>query len=196
MMASKKKSKKKTIQIELDKDKLIKTGLIILVVMIICLVCFFASSSKSKPYEKVSSNEDTNAENSVLEEATKQAGEISDEERTQPEEISLQTYLELYQKEEESLVLISRPTCQYCKIATPILENIIYEKKVKIHYLNSDNLTEEENSKLITSDDYFSSGYGTPLLLVVGNKKIKDQVEGLVTKESYEAFFKEYGFME
>lgn len=195
-MASKNKSKKKTIQIELDKDQIIKTGVAILVVVMICLICFFASSSKSKPYEKTANvNTESEGEN-VLEQATKQAGEISDEERTQPEEISLQTYLELYDKEEESLVLISRPTCQYCKIATPIIENIIYEKKVRIHYLNSDNLTEEENSKLITSDDYFSSGYGTPLLLVVGNKKIKDQVEGLVTKESYEAFFKEYGFME
>lgn len=195
-MAVKKKSKKKTIQIEFDKDQLVKITLTTLVVIIICLICFFASNSNSKPYEKPSNEEASSEENDVLEEATKQAGEISDDERVQPEEISLETYLELYDKEEDSLVLISRPTCQYCKIATPIIENIIYEKDVKIHYLNSDNLKEEENSKLITSDDYFSSGYGTPLLLVVGNHKIKDQIEGLVTKESYEAFFKEYGFME
>ncbi|MCI8346565.1 MAG: hypothetical protein HFJ12_01275 [Bacilli bacterium] len=195
-MAPKTGKNKKTIQIELDKDRLIKNTFIILVVIVICLICFFASSSRSKPYEKSSSQEASSEGNNVLEQATKQAGEISDDKRVQPEEISLKTYLELYDKEGESLVLISRPTCQYCKIATPIIENIIYEKNVKIHYLNSDNLTEEENSTLISSDNYFSSGYGTPLLLVVGNHKIKDQVEGLVTKESYEAFFQEYGFME
>lgn len=192
-MASKKGN---NIQIELNKDQLIKTGLIVVTVIIICLICFFASSSKSRPYEKASNINTESEGDNVLEQATKQAGEISDDKRVQPEEISLQTYMELYDKEEESLILISRPTCQYCKIATPIIENIIYEKNVKIYYLNSDNLTEEENSTLISSDDYFSSGYGTPLLLVVGNHKIKDQVEGLVTKESYEAFFKEYGFME
>lgn len=189
--------KKKVIKFEVEKDKLIKTILVVLLVIIICLICFFASSSNSKPYSKSSTTtESTEEDNSVLEQATKEAGEVSDEERTAPKEITISEYMDLYNSEEDSLVLISRPTCQYCKIATPIIENIIYEDNVEIHYLNADNLSDDDTATLVSSDEYFQEGYGTPLLLVVGNGSIKDKVEGLVTKESYQAFFQQYGFME
>lgn len=189
--------KKKVIKFEVEKGKLIKMILVVLLVIIICLICFFASSSKSKPYSKSSTTTESSEEdNSVLEQATKEAGKVSDEERTAPKEITISEYMDLYQSEEDSLVLISRPTCQYCKIATPIIENIIYEDNVEIHYLNADNLSDDDTATLVSSDEYFQEGYGTPLLLVVGNSSIKDKVEGLVTKESYQAFFQQYGFME
>lgn len=191
-----KKNNKKVIKIEIDQSKIIKTILIVAFVVIICLIGFFVSSSKSITYSDGTETATEEEQNLILEQATKDAGEVSDDERTQPKEISIQDYLDLYKADTYSVVLISRPTCQYCKIATPILENIIYESKVEINYLNSDNFSEEDNKTLISSDDYFESGYGTPLLLIVGKNEIKDQVAGLVDKETYESFFIQYGFME
>ena len=46
------------------------------------------------------------------------------------------------------------------------------------------------------SNDYFKEGFGTPLMLVVQDGKIVDKIDGLVTKDNYMSFFKEYGFME
>ncbi len=191
-----KKNNKKVIKIEIDQSKIIKTILIVAFVVIICLIGFFVSNSKSITYSDGTETATEEEQNLILEQATKDAGEVSDDERTQPKEISIQDYLDLYKADTYSVVLISRPTCQYCKIATPILENIIYESKVEINYLNSDNFSEEDNKTLISSDDYFESGYGTPLLLIVGKNEIKDQVAGLVDKETYESFFIQYGFME
>ena len=73
--------------------------------------------------------------------------------------------------------------------------NLIYEYNIKINYLNTDELGEDGNSKLISSDEYFAEGYGTPILLLVGNGKIINQVDGLTTRDEYINFFKENGFM-
>lgn len=182
---------------QVDKNKIVKTVGVASLVIIVCLICFFASSSKSIKYSKTNSTTSTTEdENSVLEQATKDAGNVSDDERKSPDEISIDDYMNIYNGDDYKLVLISRPTCQYCKIATPILENIIYEDNVKINYINSDNLSSEDNATLINSDDDFSEGYGTPLLFVVGKGEIKDKIEGLVDKETYKSFIKEYGFME
>lgn len=184
------------ITIEIEKGKLIKTILISLGIILVCALCFLVSANSSEEYQESSPTEDASDEGSVIEVATKEAGEVSDDERKSPTEISIDNYLEMYDGEGSNLVLISRPTCQYCKIATPIIENLIYEYNIEMGYLNPDNMSDEDTSKLISSDDYFSEGYGTPLVMVVGDGKITDKIEGLVTRDSYIAFFKEYGFME
>ena len=192
-MANKKSGEKR----KLEKNQFLKIGGVILLIVILCLICFFASSSKATPYSGLLGEETTEEGNEILQQAIKDAGEVSDEERTAPKEISVEDYLQLYdQEEKDSLVLVSKPSCEYCKIATPILEHIIYEKKIEINYINPDNFSEEESATFISSDSYFSEGYGTPLLLVVGNHSIKDKIEGLIDENSYLEFMKEYGFME
>ena len=132
----------------------------------------------------------------MYEQAVKDSAGATDSKRKEPNKISVDDYIELYNAEEKSIVLLSRPTCHYCQIATPIIENIIYEKNVKINYINTDDLSDEDNSKLLSSDEYLKSGYGTPLILVVGNSKIIDKIEGLTTKSNYMEFFDEYGWGE
>lgn len=192
--------KSNTIKVEINKDKLIKTVLVTLGIIILCLICFFASTINSKEYSKtniVSSTEDVSEDDtSGLEQATSDAGSVSDDERVEPDEIVVSDYLELYKADSNSLVLLSRPTCEYCKLATPILENIIYETGVKINYINVDNLSDDDKSELIASDSYFEQGFGTPLIMVVGNNSIVDKIEGLTTMDGYKSFFKQYGFID
>lgn len=188
-------TKKKDNEIVIQKDKLFKISVIVIASLLFILVSFAISNSASEKYKENSTSGNDSSGN-TLEIATKEAGEINDDERTSPNEISIDDYLDLYNGSQNSIVLLSRPTCSYCKIATPILENIIYKYNVKINYLNIDNLGDDDVAKLVSSDDYFSQGYGTPLLLVVGDGKISDQVEGLTTKSEYISFFKENKFME
>ena len=191
-------AKKKDNEIVIQKDKLFKIIGIVIASLLFILVSFAISNSASEEYSKNSTSESSssNSGDDTLEVATKEAGEISDGERTSPNEISIDEYLDLYNGNQNSIVLLSRPTCSYCKIATPILENIIYKYNVKINYLNIDNLDDDGVAKLVSSDEYFSQGYGTPLLLVVGKEKISDKIEGLSTKSDYISFFKENKFME
>ena len=189
------KETKNVDQILISKDKLLKGILITIGVLLLIIVCFMASSNNTEKYSD-STTTDESSSDDVLEIATKEAGEVADDERKSPNEIDVEQYINLYNGSENSVVLFSRPTCSYCQLATPILENIIYQYGVDINYLNTDNLDDNGNATIVSSDEYFSEGYGTPLIIVVGNGKIVDTVEGLTTKDSYIEFFKKYGFME
>lgn len=188
--------KDEKIVIELEKKKVFQYAAIIAVVFLVCVVSFAVSNSNSEKYSKSTSSNNLAGEEDILQVATKEAGEVNDDERVAPNEISTDDYLNLYNGSESKLILFSSPACEYCKIATPILENLIYQYKVEINYLNTNSLSDADRQKIVESNDYFSSGFGTPLMLVVKDGKIVDQIDGLVTKDSYIAFFKEYGFME
>ena len=101
----------------------------------------------------------------------------------------------MYNGSEKQIILIARPTCHYCQIAEPILQNLIYEYKLNINYLNTDNFEENDQQTLINSDEKFSNGLGTPTLVVVGEGQIYDNVDGLTDKAHYKEFFKKNGYI-
>ena len=111
-------------------------------------------------------------------------------------EIDIDEYLDLLKGDEASIIYVARPTCHYCQEMEPIVRNIVYEYGIEVNYLNTDELDDEGQSKLIKSDDYFSEGYGTPLLLVVKDDEIVDIQEGLNNKDTTVNFFKDNGLIE
>ena len=67
---------------------------------------------------------------------------------------------------------------------------------IDINYLNTDNFQDEDSQKLINSDSYFSEGFGTPLLLVIGDGSIKDRLDGLSDTKHYIEFLKKNGYVD
>ena len=110
-------------------------------------------------------------------------------------DIDIDEYLDLKESSDASIIYIARPTCGYCQQEEPIVKNIVYEYGITVNYLNTDNLDDDGQAKLIKSDDYFSEGYGTPLLLVVKDDEIVDILKGLSDKDTIVNFFKENGFI-
>lgn len=169
----------------------VKNIIIITVAIIICLVALLFGGSKTKR------NENTLSENveTIVENAQKESGQIKDEEQLQLSEINMDTYLEYYNGEENKIVLLARPTCHYCQIAEPIIKKIAKDNNLEISYLNTDNFNEDDQEKLIHSDEFFKEGYGTPVLLIVGQGKIVNRVDGLTDTAHYVEFFKENNFI-
>ena len=201
MKINRENSNKDIIIIELSKRKLVKSILAVLGVLLLIILCFVASDSKSEKYSNNTSNETSDktsndtSSSDELSEIENDSTSISEEERVSPTRISVSEYIDLYNGDDYSLVLLSKSTCNYCKIAVPILENIIYENNVDMKYVDVGELSEDELSTFIGSDDYFSEGYSTPTLLVIGKSEIKDKVEGVASKDNYISFMKEYGFI-
>lgn len=110
-------------------------------------------------------------------------------------EISIDDYLSLKDGEEASIIYIARPTCSFCQQEEPIIEEIVSEYGVTVNYLNTDNLNNDGLTDLVQSDEYFSEGFGTPLLMVVEKNEIKEVLEGLKDKDTIVDFFKKYGFI-
>jgi len=163
--------------------------IVILVLVIVGGGMFLVPTDSSK-------NKDTGVSdsNNIEELAIEESNNILDNEKKTLNEVTLSQYLDLYNGTTDSIVLIARPTCYYCQIAEPIIQNVAYKYDLTINYLNTDNLNEEDQASLIKSDDYFES-FGTPVILIVGDGKIKNKLEGLTISDYYISFFKETGFI-
>lgn len=178
------------------KKEQIKTAAIIILLLVIVFGgSYFASEIKSN--KNTSSKTTTTTTNNQKDTATDSDNdaEISEDKQAELNSIDIDKYLSLKKGSDKSIIYISRPTCHYCQQEDPIMKNIVYETNITVNYLNTDELDDEGNSKLIKSDDYFSEGYGTPLILVVQKNKIVDKIEGLTSKEDIVSFFKKYDFI-
>ena len=174
------------------KKEQIKNATIIILVLVIVFGGSFLASEMT--FDKSKSN-NTTTTNKQENNTTSNGDEISEDKQAELNSIDIDKYLSLKKGSDKAIIYISRPTCHYCQQEDPIIKNIVYETKITVNYLNTDELDDDGNSKLIKSDDYFSDGYGTPLLLVVQKNKIVDKLEGLTSKENIVSFFKENGFI-
>lgn len=175
------------------KKEQIKTAIIIILLLVIVFGgSYFASEIKSN---KNTSSKTTTTDQKDTATDSDNDTEISEDKQAELNSIDIEKYLSLKKGSDKSIIYISRPTCHYCQQEDPIIKNIVYETNITVNYLNTDELDDEGNSKLIKSDDYFSEGYGTPLILVVQKNKIVDKIEGLTSKEDIVSFFKKYDFI-
>ena len=177
------------------KKEQIKNATIIILVLVIVFGGSFLASEMT--FDKSKSNNTTPTNNNQKDTTTNSDDdtEISEDKQAELNSIDIDKYLSLKKGSDKSIIYISRPTCHYCQQEDPIMKNIVYETKITVNYLNTDELDDDGNTKLIKSDDYFSEGYGTPLILVVQKNKIVDKIEGLTSKEDIVSFFKKYDFI-
>lgn len=177
-----------------NKNSTIIKGLAITVgTILICVLAFLISIKSNKNNSEYESTEEANK---IVETAQKESAEVKENERKSYNEINVSTYLKMYDKDENSIVLIGSPKCHYCEMAEPIIQNVAYKYNLIINYINVDNFSGDDEAKFTSSDKALSNGFGTPLLLVVGNKKIVDQLSGLTSAKYYEGFFKTNGFID
>lgn len=187
-----------------EKTKKILIGLCItIVILLLCALCYFASSAVSSSKGNSSSTDDTtetsddsdSEADQLVARAQEESDNVSEDEQKDFEEIDIDQYLDLYNGNENVAVLFSRPTCGYCQIAEPILHHISYLYDFPIYNVNIDEMDSDDNSKLLESDDFFSNGYGTPLLIAVSDGEIVDMINGLVDTATYVDFFTDNGFI-
>lgn len=169
----------------MKKEKKIATILITIIIIGLIILTFFIKDKEENTTNVLSNNAET-----IITNAQKESKSVKENEKKDFIQINVEDYLEHYSNTETSLVLVARPTCSYCQIAEPILQNIMYEEKITIYYLNTDNFDEEAKDKFINSDESLKNGFGTPMLYLLGNNSIIDTVDGLTDKAHYIEFLK------
>lgn len=177
-----------------QKEQIKTATIIILLLVIVFGGSYFASEIKSNKNTSSKTIPTNNNQKDTATDSDNDA-EISEDKQAELNSIDIDEYLSLKKGSDKSIIYISRPTCHYCQQEDPIIKNIVYETHITVNYLNTDELDDDGNTKLIKSDDYFSEGYGTPLILVVQKNKIVDKIEGLTSKENIVSFFKKYDFI-
>lgn len=168
------------------------------IVVLILIIVFGASyfTSELQECENGGSTTTTSDTSSSSTDTTSTSSDIPEDEQGDLNEIDIDEYLDLKKGSKASIIYIGRPTCHYCQQMEPIVKNIVYEYGIKVNYLNTDELDDEGQADLIESDDYFSEGYGTPLLLVVKDDEIVDIQEGYTDKDTTVSFLQDNGFIE
>ncbi len=159
------------------------------VILVVLLVVFFGvifmvnNNSEKGKYEESNGSLTTG-------DAQSESANIKDDEKKDLTNIDINEYLKLKKSDEASIIYIGRPTCSHCQTQKPIMEYMVYKYNVKVNYLNTDELDEKGMNKLQKSDEYFSNGFGTPLILIVKGGEIIDKKEGETTIEDLTEMFK------
>ena len=174
-------------------EKIKSVTIVVLILIIVFGASYFTSELQQCNNGESTTSSDTDSGTTS---DTTESSDIPESEQGDLTDIDIDEYLDLKEGDEASIIYIARPTCHYCQEMEPIVKNIVYEYGVEVNYLNTDELDDDGQAKLVKSDDYFSEGYGTPLLLVVKDDEIVDIQEGLTDKDATVNFLKDNGFIE
>ncbi|MGE5455971.1 MAG: hypothetical protein ACM3O4_02590 [Ignavibacteriales bacterium] len=110
--------------------------------------------------------------------------------------ISYDDYKNLLNSNTKEVIVFGQMGCSACESARPSLFAIAKEYNVKINYFNLSYLKEEQSEEFGNSLAFLNENeWGTPLMVVVENKKVVANVNGADTKENYVKFLKDNGFI-
>lgn len=164
-----------------------KKDTITITIIILSIILLFAifSINKKEPTKKTTKK--------AYEQIEEESNNIDKNKRKNLQEITLEQYEEIVNKKGKNIVVFIQENCKYCEAAIPILENISYEEKINIKYINLSTLTIKEKEKLLKINKEFEEGITTPLIEIYNNGKYK--IAGLAPKESYIQIFKKYNLI-
>ena len=110
--------------------------------------------------------------------------------------IDYSQYQDIINGDEKQIVVFAQTGCSHCEEARPVLNDIVKEYNSTINYINITDLSTEDQTSMTKSLDILENGFGTPLTIVVQNKKVLASLEGFESEEAMLNFFKENGFIE
>lgn len=110
--------------------------------------------------------------------------------------IGYDKYDEIYQSGKKSIIVLGQTGCGACTAYKPVIDEIAKEKNIEIYYVDMTQLESGEPTKLMNSLSYFDEveSWGTPLTLIIENKKVVAAQLGHNEKETTLEFFKNNGF--
>ena len=170
------------------KEKFLLLGLLLVLILVV-VVSLFIGGNKDTKSKKLSNDSEV-----VYKNAQQESEAVKESEKKDFIQIDVNKFIEYLNGESSMIVLVARPTCGYCQIAEPIIQNVAYEYDLNINYLNTDNFSEEDSDKFLNSNEMFKDDFGTPTLMIVSNNSIIDSV-GLTDYAHYVDFFTRNSFI-
>lgn len=122
---------------------------------------------------------------------------INKDEKAPLNYVDYDEYTALLNTNAKEIVVYGQVGCGACEAARPILYEIARENNVKINYFNVSYLKEEQSEGFSNSLAFLNENeWGTPLMVVVENKKVIANLNGAADKAGYIKFLKDNGFIE
>lgn len=110
--------------------------------------------------------------------------------------IGYDEYKNLYEGDSKFIVVLGQSGCGACTSYKPIIDELVEEIDAPIYYIDVTSMEQSDIYSLMDSLSYFDDveSWGTPLTLIVENKKVKDYLEGAANKNTTLEFLKDNGF--
>ena len=103
--------------------------------------------------------------------------------------IDYSTYEEKIANNETFIVIIERTGCSFCEKYMPIVEESVGELNIPVYYIDTDDLSSDEFTKLSSSNSYLKKNqWGTPTTLLLYGNVVLDSIGGYVEKDSFLEF--------
>lgn len=100
------------------------------------------------------------------------------EEEIEFNKINYSQYKELINSDDFQLVYFGNEDCGYCAQIEPILGKIEKEYSIKVNYVDTYTLTEENLSDISTTADVFAGKWGTPTLIAIKDGEVVSTKSG------------------
>ncbi len=107
-------------------------------------------------------------------------------------DITVDEFLQYYDGEEKTFVMVGYPQCTWCQQYKPILTRLNTTYDLDIKFLNIEYIGSEKYNQVAEIN---GESFGTPLTLVVSNGEIVDRINGYVDQSTVEEFLKKNGFI-
>lgn len=104
--------------------------------------------------------------------------------------INLDKLEELFKSEDEKIVFIGSLTCPHCTAIKPKINNLVKELDIDVYYLELSDLTQEEEQRLYSMNDFLTQGTSIPLVMTIKNNEVIDSFVGNIETEEIELFLK------
>lgn len=163
--------------------------IVIIVLLVVLFVISFLVGGKNSFSTTLSNNADE-----VYNNAQNESKLVNSNEKKDFVQIDVNKFIDYLNESKEQIILVARPTCQYCQIAEPIIQYVAFKYNLDINYLNTDNFSDEDSDRFINSNEMFQGDFGTPTLLIVKENSIVDS-EGLTDYAHYVDFFTRNDFI-
>lgn len=102
--------------------------------------------------------------------------------------IDLDKLEELFKSEDTKIVFIGSLTCPHCTAIKPKINNLVKELDIDVYYLELSDLTEEDEERLYSMNDFLAQGTAIPLVMAIKNDEVIDSFVGNIETEEIESF--------
>lgn len=94
------------------------------------------------------------------------------------------------------VIYMARPTCYYCNLLEPITDSLKEEYNLDYYYINTDELSNSELSKVLKLFDRTTDTFGTPYLIITKDGKVVAEQNGYADEDVIFNFFKTNGIID
>lgn len=95
---------------------------------------------------------------------------------------------ELFNSSEVQIVFVGSLTCPHCTGIKPKINELAEELNADIYYFELSTLTEEEEEKFYSVNEFLSQGTSIPLVMAVKDNEVVDSFVGNIEKEEIKSF--------